>query len=71
MVRRTGEQRKRFSPGHGSLLSAKLSPSLRTSPAGHYHIAVSTWQSHNITEWLSECGEDPAVNVRSTFSLAT
>ena len=60
-----------------SLLAAEAcsqpnrSPHLCTSPVGHYHITASTRQSHDITEWLSEHGEDPAINVHSTFSLAT
>ena len=48
----------------------KRPPHPHTIPTDHYHIAVSTRQSHDITEWLSERGEDPAVNVNSTFSLA-
>ena len=42
-------------------------PLLRTSPTDHFHIAASTRQSHYLTEWLSDLGDDPAVNVRSMF----
>jgi hypothetical protein len=42
----------------------KRPPRPRTFPTDHYHIAASTRQSHDITEWLSKRGEDPAVNVR-------
>ena len=43
----------------------KHPPRLRTSPIDHYHIAASTRQAYDLTEWLSDLGDDPAVNVCS------
>ena len=43
----------------------KCPPRLCTSPTDHFHIAASTWQSHDLTEWLSNHRDDPATHVRS------
>jgi len=52
-----------------SLLAAEASaqpkqpPHLQTSPKEHYYIAASTWQSHDLTEWLRNLRDNPAVKV--------
>ena len=45
----------------------KCPPCLRTSPTDHFHIAASTQQSHDLTEWLSEHRDDPTINMHYTL----
>ena len=48
----------------------KTVPQARTSPEEHYHIAVSTWNSHDLTAWLGDKMGDPAVKVHLEFSFS-
>ena len=45
----------------------KCPPCLHTSPTDHFHIAASTQQSHDLTEWLSEHRDDPTINMHYTL----
>ena len=44
----------------------RVAPQIRTSLMDHYHIASSTQNAHNLTEWLGNKEDDPAVEVQST-----
>lgn len=35
----------------------------RSSPADHYHIAAASRNVQDLTEWLGELGDDPAIEV--------
>jgi hypothetical protein len=41
----------------------------RTSPADHYYISKYAKASYNLTEWLSDLEDDPAVVVRTLLFL--
>lgn len=36
---------------------------MRSSPSDHHHIAATARSSYDLTEWLGEQGEDPAIEV--------
>jgi len=38
-------------------------PRERTSPAAHYHISTNPTKSYDMTAWLSDLGDDPAIKV--------
>lgn len=50
--------------------ASKSVPRARTSPEDHYHIAASTRNSHDLTAWLGDKVDDPAVEVRLEFSFS-
>lgn len=49
------------------LLKAPSIPHKCTSPAVHYHISKYPKASYDMTGWLSDLAEDPAVKVSSSF----
>jgi hypothetical protein len=49
------------------LLKAPSVPRERTSPAAHYHISKYPKASYDMTGWLGDLAEDPAVKVSSSF----
>jgi hypothetical protein len=40
---------------------------VRTSPSEHYHIAKSARSTYDLSAWLGELGDDPAVQVRISY----
>lgn len=49
--------------------TSKSVPQAWTSPEDHYHIVASTWNSHDLTAWLGDKVDDPAVEVCLEFSF--
>lgn len=52
---------------HKELLKAPSIPHERTSPAAHYHISKYPKASYDMTAWLGDLIEDPAVKVSSSL----
>ncbi|KIJ11124.1 hypothetical protein PAXINDRAFT_15944 [Paxillus involutus ATCC 200175] len=57
-IRKVNAARVTLAPGQDILHSTRCS---RTSPSEHYHIAASSRQGHDLTVWLGDRRNDPAV----------